>query len=76
MVSAAKEVVASLEGIKVVVRRQTCELHEYNFEENSWHEVDRSAHPMEPSQAEIWLEKWNDVDRHAALTLLTNEIAR
>jgi hypothetical protein len=69
------EVVASLEGMKVVVKSENCELHEYNFEENSWHEVDRSAHPMGPSQAEIWVHAWNDVDRRAAFTLLTNEVA-
>lgn len=69
------EVVASLEGMKVVVGRQSCELHEYNFEENCWHEVDRAGHPMSPSEAEIWLHGWNDVDRRAAFTLLTNDVA-
>jgi hypothetical protein len=67
--------VASLEGMRVVVKPQSCELHEYNFEENSWHKVERSAHPMEPGQAEIWVKKWNDVDRQTAFTLLTNEFA-
>jgi hypothetical protein len=69
------EVVASLEGMKVVVKSENCELHEYNFEENCWNEVDRSARPMRSTQAEMWVEGWNVVDRQAALALLTNQIA-
>ena len=65
------EVVASLEGMKVLVRRQSCELHEYNFEQNCWHELDRSSHPMRASDAEMWLAGWNDIDRRAASALLT-----
>jgi hypothetical protein len=69
------EVVASLEGMRVVVKPQSCELHEYNFEENCWQEVSRSACPMTVSQAETWVEGWNDVDRRTAVVLLTSRLA-
>jgi len=69
------EVVASLEGMKVVAMRETCKLLEYNFDDNCWYEVDRSARPMSLSQAESWLQGWNDVDRHVALGLLTGAFA-
>jgi hypothetical protein len=70
------EVVASLEGMKIVLKSQRCELHEYNFEENCWHELDRSARPMRASEAEMWVAGWNDLDRQAALRLLSDEFAK
>jgi hypothetical protein len=66
------EVVASLEGMKIVAASDRCALHEYNFEENAWQEVSRSSRPMTLEKAEGWLMGWNAVDRFAALTLLTS----
>jgi hypothetical protein len=69
--SAKDEIIASLEGMKIVATSASCELHEYNFAENAWHQLETSARPMEQERAEGWLSGWNPVDRFAALTLLT-----
>lgn len=71
MGNAKKEIVASLEGMKIVALSDCCELHEYNFVENAWRKVANSARPMERETAESWLSGWNAVDRVEALTLLT-----
>jgi hypothetical protein len=65
------EVVASLEGMKVVAEGRICELHEYDFEVNSWHLVERRSRPIARAHAEQWVNCWNSLDRWAALTLLT-----
>lgn len=67
------EVVASLEGMKIVAYSDRCELHEYDFEENTWREVSNSARPMTRENAESWLSGWNAPDHRAALALLTTE---
>lgn len=64
------EVVASLEGMKIVAAWDHCELHEYNFEENAWQELSRSPRPMSREKAESWLAGWNAVDHFTALALL------
>jgi hypothetical protein len=66
-----KGVVASLEGMKVVTALNSCEFHEYNFETNTWHEIETCGWPMRPEHAVHWLQGWNSVDRMAALALLT-----
>ena len=66
------EIVASLEGMKVVVTPDHCELHEYHFEENAWHEVAMSPRPIPADEAELWLAGWNTVDRSSAFVLLTS----
>jgi hypothetical protein len=71
----SNQVVASLEGMKVVVRDSHCELHEYNFETNSWSELERLPWPLATAQAKRWLKDWNSVDALAALSSLTNTCA-
>jgi hypothetical protein len=66
----SREIVASLEGMRVVVVDNRCELHEYNFETDSWSEVDNGAFPMSRSHAERWVHDWNPVDRRAAVWAL------
>lgn len=66
-----KEVIASLEGMKVVAEGRCCELHEYNFELNSWRLLKAGSRPMAPADAEEWVNGWNNVDRGIALSLLT-----
>ncbi len=65
------QVVASLEGMKVVVRDSHCELHEYNFEANCWSEIERLPWPIARAQADRWLATWNLVDQFAARSILT-----
>lgn len=66
------QVVASLEGMKVVVRDSGCELHEYNFDTNSWSEIESLPWPITLVEAERWLRNWNPVDQLAALLILTS----
>lgn len=65
-----QEVIASLEGMKVVAAERARELHVYDFEVNSWHLVERESRPMARQDAEQWVNRWNSVDRSAALNLL------
>lgn len=64
------EITASLEGMKVVIANGRCELYEYNFDDNRWHEVDSSPWPVTRQRAERWLRGWNAVDRFAAFNRL------
>lgn len=66
----ATEVVASLEGMKVVTTGAHCELYEYNFEDNKWRQIDSRPWPVPRDQAEAWLKGWNSVDRFTALSRL------
>ncbi len=66
----ANEVVASLEGMKIIAKERTCELHLYDFEVNSWQLVEINSRPMPRASAEQWVNGWNRIDRFAALTLL------
>jgi hypothetical protein len=70
-----KEIIASMEGMKVVVADR-CELHEYNFDTNKWFQIDSCVRPMKRSQAEEWLTGWNSVDRFAALGALISRPER
>lgn len=63
-------IVASLEGMKVVITEGHCELHEYNFEDNHWREIDSKLWPISREEAEAWLEGWNSVDRFTAFNRL------
>jgi hypothetical protein len=65
------QIVASLEGMKVVVRENHCELHEYNFETNSWSEIERLPWPIARAEADRWLTNWNSVDQLAARSILS-----
>lgn len=72
MVSESKEVqiVASLEGERVVVSGGICRIDEYHFKLDRWEPMDCSLWPMAKSAAERWLAGWNRIDRFAALCLL------
>jgi hypothetical protein len=48
----SEQVVASLEGMRVVVNDGWCELHEYNFVANCWVPKARRQWPMERDEAE------------------------
>ena len=65
-----KQVVASLEGMRVVVIDGWCELHEYNFVTGCWMPKSRTQWPMEREEANRWLNGWNEVDRFSALNQL------
>jgi len=64
------EVIASLEGMKVVVRSGRCELHEYNFEVNAWSLVESSSYPLSTADSAKWLKGWNKIDGQEARYLL------
>lgn len=66
----AVTITASLEGMRIVIDGGRCELHEYNFEENEWREIESSSWPILREQAQTWLTGWNTVDRFAALNHL------
>ena len=66
----SREIVASLEGMKVVVANNQCELYEYNFETDLWSEIENTSFPMPRSHAERWVRDWNPVDRFAAVSAL------
>ena len=57
------QVVASLEGMRVVVDDGWCELHESNSVTDCWVPKARSQWPMECGAADNWLDGWNAVDR-------------
>ena len=61
------EVVASLEGMRIVVG---CQLDMYDFERNAWTPVTRSRWPLSTQEAEEWLTGWNEVDHFTAINLL------
>jgi hypothetical protein len=67
-----REVLASLEGMKIVALENQCELHEFNFEQNCWQPLETHVRPMPERAAEEWLRGWNHVDRFEALMLLTH----
>ena len=67
-----KVIEASLEGMKVAVSDGDCVLHEYNFETNTWHEVERRTWPVPVERAERWLRYWNKFDHNRALRLLVD----
>ena len=64
------EVVASLEGMRIVVGGGWCQLDMYDFERNAWTPVTRSRWPLSPQEAEEWLTGWNEVDHVTAINLL------
>jgi hypothetical protein len=66
----SEQVVASLEGMRVVVNDGWCELHEYDFSTNCWVPKARHEWPMERRKAEKWVEGWNAVDRLTAINRL------
>jgi hypothetical protein len=68
------EIVASLEGMKVVVKSDECELHEYDFAANAWRILDARHLPLPSEVAERWLQGWNRVDHSEALKLLTTSL--
>lgn len=68
------EVVASLEGMRVVITSAICELCEYNFAENGWATLEARRWPLQQEIAERWLNGWNAVDRFKALNLLTASV--
>jgi hypothetical protein len=66
----SREIVASLEGMKVVVANNRCELYEYNFRTDTWSTIEERSFPMPRNDAERWVHGWNSVDRFAAVSAL------
>jgi hypothetical protein len=69
--SEQKIVTASLEGMRILVDEKQCELQEYDFVVNEWRAKDAALWPLGRDRADAWLAGWNDVDRFAAVNLLT-----
>jgi len=65
-----QEVIASLEGARVVIAEGVCQLDEYDFERNCWNKLQQESWPLSKAQAAQWLHGWNKVDGFKALNLL------
>ncbi|MGP8243950.1 MAG: hypothetical protein ACLQVN_05465 [Bryobacteraceae bacterium] len=57
--------------MRVLVDNRLCELHEYDSSANRWAPKDEAAWPLLRSHADAWLVGWDDVDRFAAVNVLT-----
>ena len=66
----SRQVVASLEGMRVVVNDGWCDLQEYNFVTDCWVPKARAWWPMVREEAETWLDGWNAYDRFTAINQL------
>lgn len=67
-------ITASLEGMRVVIEDNRCELQEYDFVANRWFSKDASPWPLTRARAGEWLVDWNDEDRFAAVNALTKPL--
>ena len=67
-------ITASLEGMRVLVDEEQCELQEYNFGVNRWFSKDTSPWPLPRERADEWLRGWNNVDRFAAVSALSRPL--
>lgn len=70
-----QQVIASLEGMRILVSDGWCELDEYDFTADLWVLKARSQWPMGRTEAETWLKGWNAVDRLAAMNQLVAPVA-
>lgn len=70
-----QEVVASLEGARIVIRDSVCFLDQYHYGANCWKSMEQRPWPLSQSQADRWLEGWNRVDRFEAFNLLVSTAA-
>jgi hypothetical protein len=66
------EVVASLEGMRVVVENGQCRLDLYNFVHNRWEEAQVAQWPLSTSVAAVWLAGWNAFSRSEAMRILAS----
>jgi hypothetical protein len=73
--TARKTITASLEGARIIVDEKLCQLQEYNFLEKCWSPKDEAMRPLPRARAEQWLSCWNNMDRFAAMSLLTAPVA-
>ncbi|HWX55543.1 MAG TPA: hypothetical protein VN176_13210 [Verrucomicrobiae bacterium] len=64
------EVIASLEGARIVISDGTCQLDEYDFAVNRWNPKEQQPWPLSKEQATRWLHGWNRVDGFKAFHLL------
>jgi hypothetical protein len=71
----SKTITASLEGVQIIVDERLCQLQEYNFVQNRWFPKDEGMRPLPRARAEQWLSSWNEMDRFAAMNLLTTPIS-
>jgi len=71
----SKTITASLEGVQIIVDERLCQLQEYNFVQNRWCPKDEGMRPLPRARAEQWLSCWNEMDRFAAMNLLTTPVA-
>jgi hypothetical protein len=65
-----KEVVASLEGMRITVDGGNCQLFEYDFKLNCWANLESAPLPLSEQQISRWLAGWNAFDRFKAANLL------
>ena len=68
-----KEVVASLEGMRVTVDGKNGQLHEYDFARNTWTSLESASLPLSKAEISRWLNGWNSVDRFRAFNLLSQQ---
>jgi hypothetical protein len=62
-----KEIIASMEGARIVVENGTARRDEYNFVANQWEPRDSHSWPLPKPLAEVWVYGWNPVDRRDGL---------
>ena len=65
-----QEVVASLEGARVVISGGICRLDEYDYAANAWNPKESHPWPLPRERATRWLQGWNRVDKFKALNML------
>lgn len=65
-----RQVVASLEGMRILITDDGCELHEYDFSLNSWKPKMNALWPLSKQEAEARLQGWNKIDRSTAMNML------
>jgi hypothetical protein len=64
-------ITASLEGARILIDKERCELQEYDFAANRWLHRESAEWPLPRDRADEWLTGWNCVDRFAAMNILT-----
>lgn len=65
-----KEIIASLEGARIVVEDQTCFRDEYDFVANQWFNEEVADWPLIRIAALKWVHGWNQLDAFVAIQAL------
>lgn len=69
-----KRITDSLSGAQILTDQVVCRLHEYNFVEDRWYLKDQATWPLSRARAGEWLFGWNQLDRFAAMSILTSPL--